>query len=477
MSRHTLSLLFIALTLPACSLREAATSATQQPIVFPDYQDCTLPCNIAPINFQVEGASYVRADFALAGQTLGSVGGSGSVIDIPLDDWQQWTQQARGSQLHITLSVWDDAHPEGIAYAPFHVTLSPDSIDPYIAYRLIEPGYESWQDIGIYQRQLSNFDERLIVSNRENHGGCINCHSFQGGSPSRMLFHARGEEGGTVFWKEGRCWKSDLKQSNLGMQGVYPMWHPEGRYVAFSTNKTSQSFYSGGRTPIEVYDMASDLFIYDTESGTELADPRFRGTSHLETFPAFSPDGNWLYFCSADSVNLDTELHELRYSILRVPFDAHDGTLGSPIDTLYNAPLDGHSASFPRISPDGRWLLYTQTDFGTFPIWHREADLRLIPLADTTQNATAQLLNSPETESYHSFSTNGRWILFSSRRLDSRYTRLFIAHFDADGTISKPFLLPQQDPAENVYRLKSYNVPEFLIAPANIPRSEVSRLF
>lgn len=514
MNRHSFLLtLLVALILPSCSLREATSSSPEVPVIFPDYVGVTVPCNIAPLNFQVEGATYVRADFALGSQALvngvgtqalGSVGGSGSSIDIPLSDWHKWLSLARGSQLSITVSAWDEQHPSGMTYAPFTVNVSNDSIDPYVAYRLIEPGYESWQDIGIYQRELSSFDESVIVCNKENNGGCLNCHSFRGASPDQMLFHARGEGGGTIFWKGGKCWKVDLKQSNLGMQGVYPMWHPEGRFVAFSTNKTSQSFYSGGRTPIEVYDMASDIFIYDTETGEELADPRFRGTAHLETFPAFSPDGQWLYFCSADSVNLDTEFRELRYSILRVPFNAKDGTLGATIDTLYNAHVDGHSASFPRISPDGRWLLYTQSDFATFPIWHREADLKLIPLdgADGTSRTDAiaesveatevitnnadlsgvvakaeSIINSPETESYHSFSTSGRWIVFSSRRIDSRYTRLFFAHFDADGQVTKPFLLPQHDPSENVYRLKSYNVPEFLLGKATISRSDVADLF
>lgn len=481
-----LSTLLVALFLTSCSLREAADQTKDLPVIFPDYVGVTVPCNIAPLNFSVEGATYVRADFALNGHTLGSIGGKGTNIDIPIQDWEQWREAARGKELSVTVSAWDLLHPNGLKYEPFNLSVSSDSIDPYIAYRLIEPGYESWQDIGIYQRDLSTFEESIIVSNTQNHGGCLNCHSFQSGSPDRMLFHARGEGGGTVFWMDGQCTKVNLKESNLGMQGVYPMWHPEGRFVAFSTNKTSQSFYSAGRTPIEVYDMMSDLFIYDTKTGQEIADPRFRGSAHLETFPAFSPDGKYLYFCSADSVNLDTEFRDLRYSILRVPFNAQDGSLGSPIDTLYNARTEGHSASFPRISPDNRWLLYTQSDFATFPIWHREADLRLISLtdslaADSTQTeviaASDSLLNSNETESYHSFSTSGRWIVFSSRRLDTRYTRLFFAHFDAEGHATKPFLLPQQNPAENVYRLKSYNVPEFLRAKATIPRKEVTRLF
>jgi hypothetical protein len=89
----------------------------------------------------------------------------------------------------------------------------------------------------------------------------------------------------------------------------------------------------------------------------------------------------------------------------------------------------------------------------------------------------ADALNSDDADSYHSWSSNGRWVLFSSRRLDGRYTRLFLAHFDGEGNFGKPFLLPQKKYSHNVLRLKSYNVPEFVKSlPANQDKA-VSRLF
>lgn len=74
-------------------------------------------------------------------------------------------------------------------------------------------------------------------------------------------------------------------------------------------------------------------------------------------------------------------------------------------------------------------------------------------------------LNSNNTESYHSWSSNGRWVVFSSRRNDGVFTRPFIGHVDANGVASKPFELPSENPDYHRQMLKSYNVPELMLGP------------
>ena len=287
---------------------------------------------------------------------------------------------------------------------------------------------------------------------------------------------ARGKNGGTILYHNGKLTKINFKEIGPKKNTTYPAWHPDGRLLAFSSNSTKQVFYLHGKKPIEVYDLSSNLVIYDTQTGEVLTDPRFMTEETMETFPAWSPDGKWLYYVAADAKSLPAELEQMHYHLLRVSFDPVTRTFGETIDTLYNAHVKGGSASYPRVSPDGRYLLYTWSQYGTFPIWHEEADLRMMDLETRADVDVALWNDADETDSYHSWSSNGRWTVFGSRRLDGRYTRLYIAGFDGNGQPLKPFLLPQEDPRHNLWRLKSYNVPEFIDAKVSLPK-EVAELF
>ena len=132
------------------------------------------------------------------------------------------------------------------------------------------------------------------------------------------------------------------------------------------------------------------------------------------------------------------------------------------------------SATLPRVSPDGRWLMFSIAPYGVFHIWHRQSDLWIMDLNDGTMRC-ADEINSPEVESYHSWSSNGKWIIFSTRREDGAYTRLYLSHLEADGTFSKPFALPQRDPDFNRQFMYSFNIPEFMKEPVHItPRQFAS---
>ena len=465
----TTLLLTVCISLSGCSrIRKAARTADVQPDIFPDYIGVTVPVNIAPLNFMMEGVEHIQAVFRIDGKEQTVVCGNEGVVDIPLDEWRDMMSKAAGSKIDVEVSAWNDANPDGIRYKAFAINVSKDEIDPWIAYRLIEPGYEAWRYMGIYQRELSSYDEFEIVSNKTTKSACVNCHHFDNRSAKRMLFHARGKNGGTIFLENGKTHKVK-PESKI----VYPAWHPEGRYIAFSSNDTHQVFFGEGRQVLEVFDYSSDLVLYDTKENKVITDPRFNGEEFMETFPSWSPDGKWLYFSSAASKKMPDERKDLHYDILRVEFDIKSGKMGENVDTVYNAKTQGGSASFPRISPDGKYLLYTLAEYGTFPIWHNEADLRMMRL-DTGEDVDISVWNDKEnTESYHSWSKNGRWVMFSSRRLDGRYTRLFIACLDKNGKPCKPFLLPQKDPRQNTLRLKSYNIPEFMDGRVEMPDNTV----
>lgn len=469
MKQLLLSLLTFFLYIGCTENRVASKLGNTHPDIFPDYKGISIPINIAPLNFTVRNSSHIKAVFSNNNQPLFSIEGKNK-IDIPLKKWQHMLSDNTGKQIDISISVWNESYPEGIQYKSFPVYITTDSIDPYIAYRLIEPGYESWHEMDIRQRALNCFKEDIIISSNMNEKGCVNCHSFCNYSPTEFMFHARTSPGGTIIIKNNQPTKVQLSQLGSSKEGTYPHWHPSGKYIIFSTNTTRQSFYSRNPNLIEVYDLESDLVLYDLVHNTVITDPRFNGPASFETFPAWAPDGKRLYYCTAPARQLPKRLKEIKYSICSVSFNPDNGSFGETIDTIYTA--HNKSASFPRISPDNQYLLFTESDYATFPIWHKEADLKMISLQGSAPVDT-DILNSIDVESYHSWSSNGRWIIFSSRRLDGLYTRFFIAHLNKNGKFSKPFLLPQKDPDENNLRMKSFNIPEFIKDKITITRSQL----
>lgn len=156
-------------------------------------------------------------------------------------------------------------------------------------------------------------------------------------------------------------------------------------------------------------------------------------------------------------------------------FDASTGKFGDKVDTLFSASATDKTAVFPRVSSDGNLLAFTKADYGNFAIWHKEADLCLIDLR-TGEAKSLDVVNSPEAESYHSWSSNGRWLVFVSRRDDGLYSRPYIAFVDKDGTAHKPFVVPQASPEYYLNSLKSYNVPEFIAEPVTLERREIIQM-
>lgn len=434
------------------------------PEIFPDYREVTVPVNIAPLNFMIAGAEKTVVEFRADERVVLTVSGKGK-IDIPLRKWHTLLEENKGKTLQV--KVYTAADGVWKAYRAFPIHIAADSIDPYLAYRLIEPGYELGKRLGLYQRELSTFKEKAFVSPWLTPESCVNCHAFCNYSPDQMMYHVRWKNSGTVIAEPGKLRKVNTKTASVISPGAYRMWHPSGKYIAFSNNQTHQAFHAFSEKKIEVYDLASGLMIYDVAANKVITDPRFTASDSWKTFPAWSPDGKYLYFCEARPKSMPMEYKELKYQLYRVGFNSENGSLADSIESISAGKDSLKSIAFPLVSPDGKYLLYTVAGSGTFPIWHKDADLGMIELESGLPVDLSQI-NSESTESYHAWASRGRWIVFSSRRLDNLYTHLFLAYFDQEGRVHKPFLLPQKDPEFYKYFLKSYNVPEFIKGPVTI---------
>ena len=462
------------------SVPSVFTQKDQLPAIYPDYTQVTVPVNMAPLSFEYDGeADEMVARYAVGNDDIVCNG------QPAIDEWHSLAQKAKGNA--ITVEVYTRNGDQWTRFKPFSIFVSPDSIDPYISYRLIAPSFISYEALTINQRCLENYDESVIYDNKlcgfEKDGQCINCHHYQWYNPQRLQFHARQYQGGTVIAYDGKMKKVNMRNDSILSAGVYPAWHPWLNLIVYATDKTLQNFHTVNPNKVEVYDEESDIIAYNVE--TDEVTNLENSDTEFEVFPAWAPDGKALYYCSAHFERQDTattkakevqrRFRELKYSIYRKAFDPDTRQFG-PRELVFDAAARDSSATFPRISPDDRYLLFTMGQYGYFHIWHHDADLWIMDLSgewrsESGEFATARRMdevNSPDTESYHSWSSNGRWIIFSSRRNDGTFTRPFIAHVDKDGHATKPFELPSEDPDYHRQFLRCYNIPEFMKGPVTI---------
>ena len=450
----------------------AYTDSDALPRIYPDYREVTIPVNIAPLTFELdEEADEMVARYKVGDQEIVCA----DKMQPDMDDWRSMIDKAKGGA--ISVDVYVRRGEQWTHCKPFNIYVSPDSIDSYLSYRLIPPSFVSYEALTISQRCLENYDESVIYDNMlcgfEKEGQCINCHHYQQYNPERMQFHARQKSGGTVIAYDGKLKKVNMKNDSILSAGVYPAWHPWLNLIVYSTDKTHQNFHTTHSDKIEVYDAASDIIAYDVEKGevTNLEND----TTEFEVFPAWAPDGRTLYYCSAhfdrdSSVSRVSDVinryQELKYNIYKKSFDPDTRQFG-PHELVFSADSLDKSAVLPRISPDGRFLVFTLATYGYFHIWHHDADLWMMDL-QTGACGPMNEVNSNDTESYHTWSSNGRWLVVSSRRDDGTFTRPFFAHIDKEGKCSKPFELPQADPDYNRQFLRCYNIPEFMKGPVTI---------
>jgi hypothetical protein len=474
---NTITQLFsylIILLFSCCKPGNDFHSIEQPANIHPFYHGTVIPYNIAPLNFMIrEEGSRFMVRFAVAGKDSFDVSCRNGKVSIPLRKWKKLLGAHRGEQMEVSIFLKKASGWE--RYSPLKFIIANEPIDSWLAYRLIEPGYENWNKMGIYQRCLENFNEKPVMLNRLTDGNCMNCHSFCRNDPQTMLFHLRQKHAGTIFVKDGQVNKINTKADGMISAGVYPRWHPDGRYVAFSVNNTAQRFHTANDNKIEVYDDASDIILFDTSNNTITTDSLIRSQAYFETFPEWSPDGKYLYFCRAKARQMPQEYDSLRYDLARIAFDASTGSFGKQVEIILSSEDTGKSITLARISPDGQYVVFCLSDYGCFPVWHRESDLYIMNL-ETKKGRCLSVINSDRSESYHSWSSNGRWMVFGSRRMDGTFTRPYICYFDTEGNAYPPFILPQKNPLHYDFSTKSYNVPEFITGKVRISPYEFAKI-
>ncbi len=472
----SLSLLFF-----ACSVPEGVRESGEEAKIFPDYKGVVIPPNISPLDFKIlnDGERYVTT---ISGEKAGTITVRGCDVKLPSKEWKALVEANKGSDIVYTVNV--KRKGEWLKLAQFKGTVAEDPIDDYMVYRLLAPSYEFYTAFSIRQRNLSTGEDREVYNNRMHYNPkeqqCMNCHQFQNYRTENWQMHVRQVLGGTLIVTGDESRKVNLKTDSTMSAGVYPAWHPTEKLIAYSVNRTRQFFHEKNIQKLEVQDPLSDLILYDidkNEVSKVAADPLA-----FETFPAWSPDGKTLYYSSARQPEIATLpsdsiaicFDQIRYDLMRKSFDPSTKSFG-PEELVYDAKSQDLSAMEARISPDGRFLLFSLGGYGTFHIWHRDSDLWVMDL-ESGESRSLTEANSNDADSFHNWSSNGRWIVFTSRRNDGLFSRVYFSYFDREGNAHKPFMLPMNDLSGHKDEVYSYNVPEFCVEPIRQSVKDLSRM-
>ncbi len=479
MNRLLLFILFLYSTLllscqPGLStIKQNSTPADTPPVINPDFTGITIPPNIAPLHFSLKDChSPAVAEISSENGKPVVIWAQKGSFTVRHSLWKKLLSKNAGKPLLITIYKKSE-NRQWQKYATIQNMIATEPIDNFCTYRILNYQYNYSSDLRECQRDLTSFDENVLVNSRNFAWGCVNCHIPFNNDPTRFVLQVRSNAyGSEMLMSNGTS--LETVSSRFG----YAAWHPSGKLIAFTVYKVEQYFHAVGKQFIDVYDDFSDIVLFNTEPGKTLQVPILSRKEVLETWPSWSPDGQYLYFCSSPVLWTDNSqeppenFNKTKYSLLRIPYNENNNSWGD-IDTLLSPGDSGLSVAQPKISPDNKFCLFTMQTNGAYPHSQVSSDLYLMNLQ--TRQYKKLPINSQYNESWHSWSHNGRWILFSSKRGSGIFTHLYISYIDSTGNAHKPFILPQNDPTFYDSFTKCYNVAEFAAGPVKFSERQLLR--
>ena len=456
----------------ACSGAAVEVATNSGTFIYPDYVDVTVPVNIAPLNFHYTAAGIKKAATTVTfNDTV--VEFSGKEVVWNMAQWKSLLASAVSDTIRFSAELTMKSGEK--QSFEWEVYVSPDKIDPYVSYRLIEPAYEVWHEVEIRERCIENFEERALSNWQNTDNSCMNCHIHSQARSDLSMFYVRGKNGGAFLNRNGEVRKLTLNAEGLVSGTVYGEIHPSGRYGVFSSNVVLPGLHALASQRMEVYDTASDLVITDFDKNELILPSVLARKDVFETFPVFSADGNSIYYCAADTLPMPRDVEKLRYSLMKISFDPETGKTGKQAEIVWDAEQHQASVCHPKCSPDGKWIMYTVADYGTFPIWHTECELEMMNL-QTGEIVKMDKANAYRSDTYHCWSSDSRWFVFASKRGDGKYGRPYFCHVDECGNLTKPFVLPQEDPWHYENSLLSFNIPDLSDGPVSFDAQSIGQM-
>ncbi len=455
-------------------------SMNQLPKIHPDYCGTVIPPNIAPLNFLVEekGIQYCIKIYSKQGTPIDILSWTPK-ISIPEDSWNELLSLNRGQELLIDIFVKAE-NKEWNKFQTITNKIANEEIDAFLVYRKIHPSHNTWCKMGLYQRNLQNFEESPVLKNDRYKYGCAHCHTFCNNSADKISISTRSSD-----YKSSLLIVEGDKIYKIARQFGFTSWHPSGRLLACTINYPPLILHANRNEMRDIVDIDSWIGFYHLDSKEIRTIPQLSRKDWLENYPTWSPDGRYLYFCNAKMLWTDRNTvppehyQESKYSLFRISYDIEQDQWGE-IETILLAKETGLSINQPRVSPDGRWLTFSMCEYSCWPSYHPDSDLYILDLKATGETGKPEYrkmeINSDQCESWHSWSSNSRWIVFSSKRNNPLFNRSYITYVDENGKQYKAFVVPQKDPTFYDADLSTYTIPELVTGPVKATGEKLARV-
>ena len=402
------------------------------------------------------------------------------------EDWAEIKRRSEARNAEVAI-VGFGPGAEAASAASVRIRTSTDPVGDSIFYREVPlPFIDAVQDPSRIRWRFGSIDSETappIVL--ENLPVCGNCHSFSGnGSVLGLDVDYGNDKGGYAILNVSQqmvmndekiiTWSDYKRDDGEATFGLLSQVSPDGRYV-ISTVKdravfvaTPDIWFSQLFFPIK-----GILVVYDTETDTYTALPGADDPEYVQSNPTWSPDGKTIVFArskvyrgsnvaNARGILLDEkdvpefveDKQPFKFDLYRVPFNEGRGGRAEPIE---GASHNGMSNFFAEFSPDGKWIVFTKAE--NYMLLMPDSELYIIPAGGG--EARRLRANTPLMNSWHSWSSNGRWLVFSSKA-NTAYTQLFLTHIDAEGRSTPPVLLERFTGSD-----RAANIPEFVALSAD----------
>jgi tetratricopeptide (TPR) repeat protein len=410
-------------------------------------------------------------------------------------DAETWALIKRRSTGHLTafaITGIDDAD-RPVSHSRISLSTSTDPVDGEIFYRDV-PLMPAEGKKGIVQplapsliylinwriRDIAKPESRVVMHDLHT---CGNCHSFsRDGKTMGMDVDGPGNDKGlyaivsvqkhmSIRNQDTVSWNTDLRVGKSRV-GFMSQISPDGQYVLSTFAGPDQSIpstyfvnnFKDYRFLQVFYPTRGILAWYSRATGRRQPLPGADDPHYVQTDGVWSPDGKYVVFARAEAKDPSPEgqtlpLHandpneiQIQYNLYRVPFN---GGLGGKAEPIVGASNNGMSNNFPKVSPDGRWIVFVKNRNGQ--LMRPDSELYIVPFAGGV--ARRMNCNTSRMNSWHSFSPNGRWLVFSSKSR-SPYTQMFLTHIDSNGIDSPPIYVDNSTAAN-----RAVNLPEFVNAP------------